>query len=439
MVSPNTSPQQQQQQQSREDGDEDSNEHFEDSIEHVDEDNNIISKKTTSPVVSPPTPSFIQVGLQRKASPLELKSWIALSLTLDGRDKITKVLQYLSRFLGWYCLIKGGSAVYNQRQSIRFTALYKALANSRKAFRLGRSITEAHKIASMGLFSLLMWHIKQHLIHLEGGNEDGGDQQTETTQKSRPPKTIIRRASSNIGWSPMTLDDDDNEYDGRRSFTRSLSSMAYRKMYRPLLSRMSSTFSGAGTPNVELWNAFGSAMKMAGLLGFWLGDNVNFLTSSGTFDDYNLSDKDRLGKRNRWSTIASEKANQAYFFGAIAGLLTNTYAYYRFRKDKVTPANENYVNALHEDLDDDEHEREEQKYALRQLQKVQEKQFSLFLQLLKSCVDVTVFSNNPGVDLHMKYRGKKNNEGLHCLCGLISAGTVLYNNFPDTVTTKPSK
>jgi hypothetical protein len=42
-----------------------------------------------------------------------------------------------------------------------------------------------------------------------------------------------------------------------------------------------------------------------------------------------------------------------------------------------------------------------------------------------------VFSNMPGIDLHKRFRGKKNHEGFHCVCGLISAGTVVYNNFPD--------
>lgn len=50
---------------------------------------------------------------------------------------------------------------------------------------------------------------------------------------------------------------------------------------------------------------------------------------------------------------------------------------------------------------------------------------------MQSCCDVIVFSNMPGIDLHRRMRGKKNHEGLHCLCGLISASTVIYNNFPD--------
>ena len=42
-----------------------------------------------------------------------------------------------------------------------------------------------------------------------------------------------------------------------------------------------------------------------------------------------------------------------------------------------------------------------------------------------------MFSNNAGIDLHKNYRGKKMHEGFHCLCGLVSASTVLYNYFPN--------
>jgi hypothetical protein len=388
--------------------------------------------------VIPAPPSFIATGLQRKASPWKLTSWIALSLTLDGRDKITKTLQYLSRMLGWWFLAMGAknasSRLYGERQSMRFTALYKALANARKAFRLGRSVTEAHKIASMGLVSLLCWHLKQQIDRLHGDDEGDGFEveHVETKDSHKPPRTIVRRASSNIGWGPMTLDDDRSE--ARPSLVRSLSSMAYRKMYRPMLSQMSSTLASSSArnrPSVEWWDATGSALKMLGLLGFWLGDNVNFCAESGALDNYTLNKDDRLARRKQWQTFASNNANRAYFFGAVAGLLTNAYAYHRFRKDRLTEVEQEYMQSFEDHHDDEKLEKEEQAHALRKLKKIQAQQFSLFLALLKSCADVTVFSNNPGIDLHKKYRGKKNHEGLHCLCGLISAGTVLYNNFPD--------
>ena len=68
--------------------------------------------------------------------------------------------------------------------------------------------------------------------------------------------------------------------------------------------------------------------------------------------------------------------------------------------------------------------------ALAHLRQMECRQFELSLALLKSCCDFLVFSNSPGIDLHLKLRGRKNHEGLHCLGGLVSASTVLYNNFP---------
>ncbi len=52
--------------------------------------------------------------------------------------------------------------------------------------------------------------------------------------------------------------------------------------------------------------------------------------------------------------------------------------------------------------------------------------FKLCVALQTSIADIKVFSNNPSLDLHLIYHGKKNHEGLHFLGGLISSSTVLY-------------
>jgi hypothetical protein len=121
------------------------------------------------------TLQWIQSGRHKKKSILSIQNWIATVLTLDGRDKLTKVLQYSSRMLCWYfaglalsttaatTVPRGGvdaiSSIESgtrQRQqlyqaiSIRFNSLYKSIVTSRKAFRMGRSIIEYDKIRSMG-------------------------------------------------------------------------------------------------------------------------------------------------------------------------------------------------------------------------------------------------------------------------------------------------
>ena len=323
------------------------------------------SKTTAATSISISIPSFTKAGLSKKATPLALKSWAALSLTLDGRDKLTKVFQYITRLLGWW--LAGSGSVKHASQ--RFLSLSKALSTSRKAFRLGRSFVESEKLRSMGLAGLILWH-------LQGGDESG---------TSPHPKTVVRRASSNIGWGPMTamsseLSEQDNQEPKQHrpsSLYRSVSSMAYRKMYRPLLSRMSQSWGLSERPTEELWTAIGSAIKLMALFGFWIGDNVSFLTSSGALDDFEISHKDRMTKRNRLSTLASVRANQAYFTGSIVGLLVNWRTYFVFKRDVMQPAEAPLKQQVVVEEDKDR--------TMQQLVKLQEKQFSLFLALLKVC------------------------------------------------------
>jgi len=158
------------------------------------------------------------------------------------------------------------------------------------------------------------------------------------------------------------------------------------------------------------WKIVGSALKTLGLLGFWAGDNVNFLASSGLFDNLRLSTPARLEMRKSLQTRASRFANRAYFFGAVAGLILNARLYLEHRREKL------------QRMEDDDQET---------VDEAKGKEFFLFVALLKSCCDALVFSNNPGIDFWKNVVGRKFHEGVHCLAGFTSASTVLYNKFPD--------
>ena len=112
--------------------------------------------------------------------------------------------------------------------------------------------------------------------------------------------------------------------------------------------------------------------------------------------------------------------------GSVGGFYVNARSLYIHRRNELRKAREGLRLAVLSESTDDVVE-----CARTHLEKTEREDFELCVALLKSIADVTVFSNNPGVDLHLKYRGKKNHEGLHCLGGLISASTVLYNNFPN--------
>jgi len=161
------------------------------------------------------------------------------------------------------------------------------------------------------------------------------------------------------------------------------------------------------------WKKLGVALKTLGLMGFWAFDNVSFLTGAGVLDDYSQHEKSvRLQRRQQLASQASALANRSYFVGSVAGLITNWRCYREHRQK------------MHQLL-------LEEAASPKELEEAKQEQFVLFLALLKSICDTLVFSNNPGLDFWVKSRGTKMHEGVHCLAGLISACSVLYNKYPN--------
>jgi len=358
-----------------------------------------VKQNTSSELAdSPRTPLIcLSEGVSKKASVCSLSNWAALSLTLDGRDKLTKTLQYLCRLLAWWY---SGSPTC---QDVPFSNLYKSLGNSRKAFRLGRFLVEFQKLREL---VPTFW------------------------------KRITPTIPPQPGWRLLG---------SFASFSKSSDSRT--------------------THTMPLWKSLGLSCKLLGLAGFWLGDNLLYLSGAGFLSHKFLKDK----------TKAQIFSMRCYFFAALAGLLVN-YNEIKVHRRKLQESLKSVQNILEEESDfnssgdeDDEMSNSETHSkieiankahkeltdAMDKLQEDKAKQFILFLAFLKvgavnkelngqkeiiltfflaeftqSTSDVIVFSNNPGVDLHKTYRGRKMHEGFHCVCGLISAGTVLFNSFP---------
>jgi hypothetical protein len=77
-------------------------------------------------------------------------AWCKLVQLLEGRDNITKLLQYISRFGAWYYCHSSSSS---QQVALRLTNLKTNLAQARKAFRLGRTFLELEKLYQLGLWN----------------------------------------------------------------------------------------------------------------------------------------------------------------------------------------------------------------------------------------------------------------------------------------------
>lgn len=79
-------------------------------------------------------------------APISLDNFSKLAFCLEGRDKLTKMVQYGSRALAFYLLSADPKSDVGQR----LHQLYKAMQQSRKAFRLGKSVTYYQKLQKLG-------------------------------------------------------------------------------------------------------------------------------------------------------------------------------------------------------------------------------------------------------------------------------------------------
>ncbi|KAL7435541.1 hypothetical protein ACHAXH_005854 [Discostella pseudostelligera] len=439
--------------------------------------------------------SILQTGISNKKSPVQIKNWITCVLTLDGRDKFTKILQYSSRLLCWYFagLAKQCNATTNTTSSgiatiagtysllsmlftnihvreqyysalsKRFDELYKSLVTSRKAFRLGRSIIELDKLSSMGWGQYLTYM----LLHpLAGGVADGDGAASKLDAMDSKGGTMNATTKSHsIRYDTHPIPEEEGDHDGEDESENSWNEDEEKKLDTPsptqrkvvarpgrpkLVSKISSNIgwgpsSAASTEvmtqtsldktsipppiSTPLWKLMGGTAKLLGLCGFWFFDNISFLTGSGFLDPICGVEKavvvvdPKASDRTKRKALATEWAARCYFLGSIGGFYYNLRALIEHRKTKFKEACDRLREATLSGCEIDE--------ATSHMEQIKQQQFEIWVALLKSCADVMVFSNNPGVDLHLKYRGKKNHEGLHCLGGLISASTVLYANFPN--------
>lgn len=382
----------------------------------------------------------IKASVSSKASPLALTSWIAVALTLDGRDKITKVIQYASRFLGYYYETLAGAIqdsnldddpiqkniyAYYVIKAVKFRKLYKAMNTSRKAYRFGRTFIELEKLRSMGLIHWIAWYLRSNMF-IEAKSDNSKQKEASPITTSRqdstvsfhpntkfkkqlnkdaqpiaPKITLPRQISSNVGFKPSY---DVYSNGGKEKYVQSLSYIG-QFLFRSLssvideekLTTHTSNKQQSPPPPPPLWKIVSSALKLLGLAGFWTGDNITYLYSIGFIVDKN-------GKCNkRRQDAAANFAMRSYFFGALAGLYLNSREWIQYRNGTYMEISKE-VNTLkmeiekHEEFCDDnksnhneayeDHQRREDLIKLeKKLETVKLNHFTKCLALLKvSCL-----------------------------------------------------
>lgn len=96
---------------------------------------------------------------------LSVEHVVKLAFCLEGRDKITKVLQYGSRMMAYYYL----SVDPKSDIGLRMQKLYTAAQQSRKAFRLGKSLSEYENgVKTYNDKTLIPWQQSLKLIKHSG-------------------------------------------------------------------------------------------------------------------------------------------------------------------------------------------------------------------------------------------------------------------------------
>ena len=379
--------------------------------------------------------------------------------------------------------------------SQRFTLLYKAFVESRKAFRMGRTFIEYDKLRSMGWGDYLIGMMrdpigdgmdKREIIHpataagqelkdlypthsipehhegeesdQEDRNRDETVEDAEEKKMEHPSKVIARpgrphlpsKVSSNIGWGPAVnttqkgkVDENDGPRGSKQPPSRTVSELG--AMYKSSRSSSLGWVKTSDDPKTAAkkedltpaWKLVGSSLKLIGLMGFWTFDNVAFLMGTGFLDPFPHSSGDSAAKidprslRLKRKKKASEWGARFYFMGSLSGLYVNLRGVLGHSNGALQKAKDEFEKCLTSQATDEFPSEEVIQQAQRKLKAAETKHFELYIALLKSICDCIVFSNNPGVDLHLKYRGKKNHEGFHCCCGLVSASTVLFGNFPN--------
>mmetsp|Transcript_22674 Transcript_22674/g.33199 ORF Transcript_22674/g.33199 Transcript_22674/m.33199 type:complete len:346 (-) Transcript_22674:31-1068(-) len=314
--------------------------------------------------------------------------------------------------------------------------------------------------------SAISWHPNTNFKEEPNGSENTHNDASEAQlphkcKQSTSPRVILpRQVSSNLippAVIPVRSKSQRQSFLGRFIYFSLSSFIDEQKL---VVSADGADNSSSSPP--PLWKVLASLFKLIGLGGFWAGDNIAYLYASGFLTDASppstqrtMTSSKTLPTKSGRGKDAAIFAARSYFFAAVSGLYLNSREFLRYRNGPLRKAMDDVTKFKMQDrkvraggrqkedvctttnLAYDEHEHQRELDRLEdELEMAKRKHASICIALLKSCCDTIVFSNNQGIDLHLKYGGKKMNEGLHCACGIASALTVLYNNFPSSLTKK---
>ena len=224
----------------------------------------------------------------------------------------------------------------------QFRALQKALTQARKPFRFGKSLNEVQKLRDMGFIHWVAWYLRQHMFDddrksvmassdssstLESRKEESGanDYNLNSTKEAAP--------SSKSSQPPSIIVSKDQQLQASQKDSFSSSSYIESMIYNHLSTYIDETKVAQDETGMAVskvppkWKVLTSALKIIGLAGFWAGDNVAYLHTTGFLCNN--------PKQKKESALF---ATRSYFFACVVGLFLSAKEWAEHRNGELRNA-----------------------------------------------------------------------------------------------------
>lgn len=340
--------------------------------------------------------------------PLSLKSVVALIRTLEGRDKVTKTIQYACRFLWWY---HKNHMPTDETRGSRFEKMFRASQTARKCFHLLRTFEELEKLQALSSDTKTpQW--RRRLMMLRAAAMavywfyDNTCFFIIVKLSTFDQRTAIARDGA--AWSLANLisvglalyDLDQNSKDRRRLEDKTVALLKARAGAGRTSTGISPTHSvaagsaaegeivGEGSTASTVGN--GASAKVAGI---WSSGASNRSLVNGSGNGVGIDITKELRSRQAvTSTPTTSSSSQPQGGDTVA------------------------------DIDVEE--------VLVEMARANVKRFDLVGDMLRASCDFVVACNSPGFDLPLRLLGYRLHDGVIGTAGLISAISAVYKAYP---------
>jgi len=230
---------------------------------------------------------------------------------------------------------------------------------------------------------------------------------TEKTEGRDKFAKCIQYGSRFWAWYFLSLNNKSEM--GKKLFSMYKLTALSRKVFRvvKILNEIDKLNETLKEKNVPAWLLLFKVLKHVGIGTFWVYDNFLFL------NEVSLSPVE--------PSTASLCTARGWFLSNLCGLITFSAEMHKAYSKRMLLAERLAT----------EQDRDQRALLEDEMQKFSVKQFNSFLMLVKTCCDITVSGNMPGLDIPKKLLGEKLSDGVVGILGMVSGSIICFNNWPN--------